>query len=250
MTPGSSLSEQRAPEYETTLYFSNTVARRPFLHQEPSSASNALTRSSTQPITGTAIRVAEDAITRCVGRRPPLPQDPRVIIGEALQPFALARRQAPHAAAGERQSLRFKIDPGVCRAGCRDLDGARLPAAAKRQQPAIAGKIGVPHRIRRQGRRQQVYVIFPPATVSSAARKCGGSVLPRFTARRRIPAEAFALKKYRRGSSPVSMMSDNEHAAPALGHSEILSVKNSVGEPIPALPQRPEEGAKVAASVR
>src|SRR6516164_2558886 len=41
-------------------------------------------------------------------------------------------------------------------------------------------------------------------------------------------------------------MSDNEEAAAALGNSEILSVQNSVREPIPAFFQRPEDGAKVA----
>jgi hypothetical protein len=39
-------------------------------------------------------------------------------------------------------------------------------------------------------------------------------------------------------------MSDNEDAAPSLGYSEKLSVKNSVGDPIPAFDQHPEEGSK------
>ena len=64
-----------------------------------------------------------------------------------------------------------------------------------------------------------------------------------------MPRQAVALKKYRCGTSPVSKTSDNEHTAASLGHSEELSVQNSVGEPIPELAQEPEEGAKVPSSV-
>ena len=39
-------------------------------------------------------------------------------------------------------------------------------------------------------------------------------------------------------------MSDNEDAAPSLGYSEKLSIENSVGDPIPELDQKPEEGSK------
>jgi hypothetical protein len=59
-----------------------------------------------------------------------------------------------------------------------------------------------------------------------------------------MPRQAVALKKYRCGTSPISKISDNEHATPALGNSEELSVKNAVGEPIPEFPQEPEEGSK------
>jgi hypothetical protein len=48
-----------------------------------------------------------------------------------------------------------------------------------------------------------------------------------------MPLQAVALKKNRRGKSPISKVSDNEHTAASLCHSEVLSVKNSVGEPIP-----------------
>jgi hypothetical protein len=90
------------------------------------------------------------------------------------------------------------------------------------------------------------------ATASSAAARDGGSDFPRFSARRRIPRQAFAVKKYRCGTSPVSKISDNEHTPPSLGDSSRvvacsheLSVKHSVGEPIPELAQAPEEGTKV-----
>jgi hypothetical protein len=67
----------------------------------------------------------------------------------------------------------------------------------------------------------------------SAECRADGNVLPRFSARRRIPRQAVALKKNRRGTSPVSKISDNEDATAALWNSSVLSVKNSVGEPIP-----------------
>jgi hypothetical protein len=44
-------------------------------------------------------------------------------------------------------------------------------------------------------------------------------------------------------------MSDNEHAAAALWNSEVLSVENAVGEPIPEFRHRPENGTKVPPSV-
>jgi hypothetical protein len=45
-------------------------------------------------------------------------------------------------------------------------------------------------------------------------------------------------------------MSDNEHAAAALWNSEVLSVKNPVGEPIPEFPQEPEEDSKRSSVVK
>jgi hypothetical protein len=44
-------------------------------------------------------------------------------------------------------------------------------------------------------------------------------------------------------------MSDNEHAAPSLGNSEELSVKNPVGEPVPEFPQESKDGSKRPSSV-
>ncbi len=83
-----------------------------------------------------------------------------------------------------------------------------------------------------------------------AASNIGGSSFPRFSARRNIPRQAVALKKYRCGSAPVSKTSDNEHATAPLWNSKVLSVKNSVGEPIPEFCQHPEEGSKIFSSVR
>jgi hypothetical protein len=63
-----------------------------------------------------------------------------------------------------------------------------------------------------------------------------------------MPLQAVGLKKNRCGTPPVSKMSDNKHASAPLWNSEVLSVKNPVGEPIPELSQRPEEGAKIPSS--
>jgi hypothetical protein len=86
-------------------------------------------------------------------------------------------------------------------------------------------------------------------TASKAARRDGGSDLPLFSARRRMPRQAVPLKKYRCGTSPVSKMSDNEDATAPLGYSKVLSVKNSVGDPIPELPQESEKGSKRPSSI-
>jgi hypothetical protein len=44
-------------------------------------------------------------------------------------------------------------------------------------------------------------------------------------------------------------MSDNEDSTTLLGHSEVLSVQNSVGDPIPEFAQRPEDGTHCAAVI-
>jgi len=72
-----------------------------------------------------------------------------------------------------------------------------------------------------------------PDTRCKAWRNIIGSVFPRLAARPSIPRQAVARKKYRRRTSPVSKMSDNEDAAAALGNSKVLSVKHPVGPPIP-----------------
>jgi len=65
-----------------------------------------------------------------------------------------------------------------------------------------------------------------------------------------MPVQAFALKKNRCGTSPVSKISDNEHTRPSLGQTEVLSVKNPVCEPIPEFCQPSEEGSKRPSFVR
>jgi hypothetical protein len=81
--------------------------------------------------------------------------------------------------------------------------------------------------------------------------------LPFRSARRRIPAHAFGLKKNRCGTAEVSTStSDNEDTASSLGngtrvsvHSGVLSVQDPVGPPIPEVFQPPEEGTKSPSSV-
>jgi hypothetical protein len=65
-----------------------------------------------------------------------------------------------------------------------------------------------------------------------------------------MPRHAVALKKYRCGTSLISKTSDNEHATPALGYSEVLSVQDPVGPPVPEFAQPSEEGAKRPSSDR
>lgn len=88
-----------------------------------------------------------------------------------------------------------------------------------------------------------------PAAIERAACKGSGNFLPRRSARRRMPLHAVGLKKNRGGTGPVSKMSDNEDATPALGYSKVLSVKNAVGPPIPEFCQSTEEGAESACLV-
>jgi hypothetical protein len=45
-------------------------------------------------------------------------------------------------------------------------------------------------------------------------------------------------------------MRDNEDSTPSLRDSEVLSVQDSEGPPIPEFAQRPEEGSKIPSSVR
>jgi hypothetical protein len=67
----------------------------------------------------------------------------------------------------------------------------------------------------------------PPASCSKAFTSRGGNVLPRFSARRRIPVAAFWLKQnFNNSSRQGSRTCDNEHATAALWDSEVLSVKH------------------------
>lgn len=68
---------------------------------------------------------------------------------------------------------------------------------------------------------------YSPATARKARSNWGGSAFPRFAARRRIPAHAFALKKYRSGIGPEISTCDNEDAFASLGQAEILGVEES-----------------------
>jgi hypothetical protein len=64
-----------------------------------------------------------------------------------------------------------------------------------------------------------------------------------------MPLQAVALKKNRCGTAPVSKVSDNKHTAASLGHSKVLSVKDSVGDAIPEFDHAPDNGTKVPSPV-
>jgi len=65
------------------------------------------------------------------------------------------------------------------------------------------------------------------ATARSARRKSSGRALPRFSARRRIPAQAFGLKENRGSAGPISKVEESEHATAPLRHSEPLRVQHA-----------------------
>jgi hypothetical protein len=78
--------------------------------------------------------------------------------------------------------------------------------------------------------------------------RAGGNALPRLSALLNIPAQAFWLKKYRRGRSPISKISDKYASAASLRDSEVFSIKSTVGDMIPEFNQRPDEGGEIGAS--
>jgi hypothetical protein len=101
---------------------------------------------------------------------------------------------------------------------------------------------------------------FPPsdpaATALRACSKAAGNRLSRLAARRRIPAQALGLKKYRCRWAPVSKISDKEHTLPSLRdgtrvrfHSDMLSVQDTPACRIPALLQGVEEGPEITVFV-
>jgi hypothetical protein len=59
-----------------------------------------------------------------------------------------------------------------------------------------------------------------------------------------MPKQAFAESE-NFGSGDSSRMSDNEHTAASLRHSEVLSVKYRPGHAIPAFGKRPDDRLKV-----
>ena len=91
--------------------------------------------------------------------------------------------------------------------------------------------------------------VWGMARVARAACKWDGKIRPRFSARRRMPRAALALKKNLCGTR-VSKISDNEHSSASLGHSEISAVKHAPRNPIPAFDhENAEDFRKVSSSV-
>ena len=87
-----------------------------------------------------------------------------------------------------------------------------------------------------------------PAAWTRAAFRAGGNSFPLLSALLNIPAQAFWLKKYRRGRSPISKISDKYASAASLRDSEVFSVNRSIGDIIPEFNQRPDKGGEIGAS--
>lgn len=83
--------------------------------------------------------------------------------------------------------------------------------------------------------------LYASATACKAWCSCVGKSLPRFSARRRIPAHAVELKKYRCGIEPFSSTSDKDDTAASLGQGEKLGVEDA--------PRHCSFGSKHATSV-
>jgi hypothetical protein len=77
-----------------------------------------------------------------------------------------------------------------------------------------------------------------------------GRARPRLSARRKIPAAAFGLKKNRSGTVPCRTSGNDEDASPPLGHTEVSAVQHSPGEIVkPELGQRRENDSEIPAVV-
>ena len=76
-----------------------------------------------------------------------------------------------------------------------------------------------------------VVVSWHSAPATKASSKSPGNFFPRWSARRSIPLQACALKKYRCGIGPSSKICDKEHTLASLWNSEVLSIENTPREP-------------------
>jgi hypothetical protein len=118
-----------------------------------------------------------------------------------------------------QERLAFEVHPtagaGACVAGRGHIDRAALVIAAEGNRDYRVLPSGISSSL------------DTSATACKARRSCVGSSLPRFSARRRIPAHAVELKKNRCGIEPCSSTCDNEHTAASLGHSEKLGVEDA-----------------------
>jgi hypothetical protein len=89
------------------------------------------------------------------------------------------------------------------------------------------------------------------ATARRTASKRSGNLLPRFSARRRIPAAALGLKKYLGATCSSRTSGKDEDTPPPLGYSEEPGVKNTPGEVMkPEVGQTPEDGSEVPSGMR
>jgi hypothetical protein len=80
--------------------------------------------------------------------------------------------------------------------------------------------------------------------------KGGNRFLPIRAARLRQPLAAFGLKKYLRGTFPVSITPDNVDSTTRLGDSEVFAIKHTPSDAIPEFGQRPEYNSEISPFVR
>jgi hypothetical protein len=90
---------------------------------------------------------------------------------------------------------------------------------------------------------------FRIESLDSASFSEEGSSLPRFSARRKIPAAALGLKQNRSGAVSNSTSANDEDASAPLGHSEVSAVQHSPGEVVkPDVAQRPQNDREISST--
>ena len=147
------------------------------------------------------------------------------VLAAALAAVGGAERVADAARDGLRhEGLDLEV---VLRAGRRgqagrDVDGSCgvAPTESERHRGLAVGLL-------------QSCISRIPACCRSARSSSAGSVLTRREARRRIPAQAWALKKYLGGIDATSTTCHKKHATAPLGDAEILSIEQAPGDAAP-----------------
>lgn len=145
---------------------------------------------------------------------------------------AVAAGLPPAAGQGRRDAERFgcKVVPGAVCSQCAGLEQRTTLILAAEGRDAghhLDGRPFVAFAVRAAPlTKAQVEEVSAAALERRAERSVSGKVLPLASARRMIPAHAFALKKYFEGIEPCSSTCDNEHTAASLGQAEILGIQN------------------------
>lgn len=131
-----------------------------------------------------------------------------------------------------------------------------MAADAERERGSPAGSVftGV-EALSSEGVGDEILVVLLPSpgcadarSARASAKACGNS-LPRFSARRRIPAAALGLKKNLSGTVSRSTSGNDEDTAPTLGDSEVTAVQHSPGEVVkPDVAQRPQNDCEISAT--
>ena len=129
---------------------------------------------------------------------------------------------------GKRLDVEIAFVPACGEAG-RMVDSTLRVAAAVTERGQHGRRKLLAHgAIAGTGVERRTY--FGEAAAMSADCNASGRALWRFAARRRMPAHAVELKKYRGGIEVVTSTCDNEHTLASLGETEILSVQYPPGD--------------------